>query len=164
MIQIIQMINKRYLACLFFLTLTACAQNTTLQTLDGKIFRWSDYRGKWVLINYWASWCAPCRKEIPELNAFYQAHKKDVVVLGVNYNQEMVLGKNYAQSLSELHRTVSAVGIQFPVLRTDPAQSLGINEVESIPTTYLIDPNGKLQTPLLGAQTQRDLERIMHLK
>ena len=53
--------------------------------LDGRIHRLSDYRGKWVLVNYWATWCPPCREELPELEVFHDNHKdRDAVVLGLD--------------------------------------------------------------------------------
>ena len=57
-----------------------------LPDLDGKIHRLSDYRGKWVVVNYWATWCPPCLEEIPELEDFYsEHHKRDAIVVGINY-------------------------------------------------------------------------------
>ena len=59
--------------------------------LNGKTVKLSDYRGKWVVVNYWATWCPPCVKEIPELVSFHEAHsKKDAVVLGVNHQEDPV--------------------------------------------------------------------------
>lgn len=135
--------------------LMGCSQ-PTLQDIDGKPVRFSDYRGKWIVINYWASWCLPCTMEIPELNAFYSAHKdKDAVVFGVN-NDEI--------PVEQLPARVQRMGILFPTLATDPSRELGIISIPGLPISFLIGPDGRLQKTLMGEQTQKSLEEAMGLK
>ena len=143
----------RWLSLCCALMLGACSQGEpSLQTLEGHTLRLSDYRGKWVFINYWAPWCPPCRAEIPELNAFYAAHRDRVVVLGVNFDQ---------LPPQQLKETVEKMGIQFPILVTDPAAQLGIDTLSSVPVTYIISPEGRLLPPLLGEQHLDNLNRIL---
>jgi thiol-disulfide isomerase/thioredoxin len=112
-----------------------------------------DYRGKWVIINYWATWCKPCYQEIAELNAFYAAHQnKDVILLGVNYDHA---------SPEQLPKLIKQIGAKFPMLSIDPAQQLGIKEIAALPTTYLIGPDGKVKKVLLGEQTRKGLEAAL---
>ena len=82
---------KYLLILMISLILTGCGNgkdDPLLRDINGHSFHFSDLRGKWVFINYWATWCGPCKKEIPQLNQFYESNKqKDVVVFGVNYDQ-----------------------------------------------------------------------------
>src|SRR5487761_1930411 len=69
---------------LLFLSLPAHADGFLFKDIHGGTLQLSDYRGKWVLVNFWATWCPPCQAEIPELSALYTAHKnKDLVVIGI---------------------------------------------------------------------------------
>jgi len=139
---------------LLLLALVGCSQ-PALQDMNGKPIHLSDYKGKWVVINYWASWCHPCQLEIPELNAFYFAHKdKDAVVLGFNYDQVPT---------AELPALAQRMGVFFPTLATDPASLLGVVSLPGLPISFLIGPDGQLKKTLLGEQTQKTLETAMGL-
>lgn len=127
-----------------------------VQTLTGNNIKLSDYRGKWIIINYWASWCEPCAKEIPQLNAFYKSHVgKDAIVLGVNYD---------GLALTKLAELVKKMGIQYPVLTKDPKNLIGVEHIPGLPATYVISPQGKLVQSLYGEQTQLSLEQAIGLK
>lgn len=142
--------------------LSSCGQETSkpategrLVGMDGKAFALSSLKGKWVVINYWASWCHPCKKEIPELNAFYQAYKDhDVVLFGVNYD---------GLSKDELPKVIQEAHISYPNLLVDPAQSLQLGNIPGIPATYVFSPQGVLQERLLGEQTQASLKKALKL-
>ncbi len=124
-----------------------------VEDINGEIIQLADYRGKWIVINYWASWCEPCAKEIPQLNAFYQAHQgKDAVVLGVNYD---------GLPMVDLKILVKKMGINYPILTADPKHLIGIEHVPGLPATYLISPEGKLVKSLFGEQTLTSLEKAM---
>lgn len=124
------------------LALAGCAEDwgpdqhgeaVTAQQLDGQ----------WVLINYWAEWCGPCRTEIPELNALNQSHD-DVTVLGVNFD---------GLQGDELMDAARALGIQFRVLGVDPAERLELPRSAGLPVTYIVDANGVVRESLVGEQT-----------
>lgn len=124
------------------LALAGCAEDwgpdqhgeaVTAQQLDGQ----------WVLINYWAEWCGPCRTEIPELNALNQSHD-DVTVLGVNFD---------GLQGDELMDAARALGIQFRVLGVDPAERLELPRSAVLPVTYIVDANGVVRESLVGEQT-----------
>lgn len=101
--------------------------------------------GQWLVINYWAEWCAPCRKEIPELNQLAEQGKtQGFRVLGVNFD-----GLRDA----ELAKASQALGVQYTVLADDPAQRLGLPRSDALPVTYIVDPDGKMREQLLGEQT-----------
>ena len=132
---------------LLLLTLAACSpaeKNAGTLQLD-------ELRGQWVVINYWAVWCKPCIQEIPELNEL--AELPQVTVLGVNYDG--VTGDELAQQLQKL-------GVDFPVLTTDPAPQLGIARPVVLPTSLVLDPQGKLQGTLVGPQTLESLAAATH--
>ena len=99
--------------------------------------------GSWRVINYWATWCTPCREEIPELNHLNEL--SDVTVLGVNYDGKTGI---------ELSQQVNEMAIGFEVLSTDPSEALGIRVPRVLPTTLLVDPTGRLQQTLVGPQTK----------
>lgn len=104
---------------------------------------------RWLVVNYWADWCGPCRKEVPELNALAN-RRADLQVLGVNYD---------GLQADELLKASQELGIEYPVLAQDPAERLGLKRSDALPSTYLIDPQGRVRDQLLGEQTAAGLER-----
>ena len=109
------------------------------------------HRGQWVLVNYWARWCKPCIKEIPELNAL-DREREDVTVLGVNYDG--LAGEALAAQLDDL-------GVEFATLAADPAAELGTQRPVVLPTTFILDPGGRLVSTLVGPQTLETLEQAL---
>lgn len=117
------------------------------QTLDGKPGRYADYQGQWLLINYWAEWCAPCIKELPELNALNENHA-DIQVLGIHFDRPP------AEKQKEL---AAQLNIQFPVVLAQPHVFYGFPLPQVLPATVVVNPQGKLVTVLVGPQTQESL-------
>lgn len=124
------------------LLLSGCG-DTKLQQLNGADLSWASMRGEWVFINYWAIWCAPCRKEIPELNAFTQGR-----VLGVNYDNP---------DSETLQAHTAELSIEFTQLGSDPSELLGFERPAVLPATYVFDPNGVYRGVMMGPQTQASL-------
>lgn len=124
-----------------------------LLDLTGKQVKVSDYKGKWVIVNYWATWCPPCAVEIPELNAFHTKHKlKDAVVVGVNIEQgELEYVKEFSKDFK----------ITYPILQAIDSTSSPYGKIRALPTTFIIDPNGKLIKTIVGAVTVERLENII---
>jgi len=121
----------------------------TLPQLGGGEVSLSDFRGKWVIVNYWATWCAPCRKEMPELSELHEA-RDDIVVLGLAF--EDTDDQAFEEFLSELDAT-------YPILRVDvynPPEPFGAPKV--LPTTIILDPEGKAVKAYLGPVTRDSLE------
>lgn len=130
---------------------TSLAQaDTILSDVYGKTISFSSLKGKWVLINYWASWCKSCVDEIPELNLFYQKHQNDPVALfAVNYD---------ALPLYKQKRLIQQLQIKYPSLSTNPAMTLGLGDIIGVPVTFVINPQGKLVDKLYGGQSIKSLD------
>jgi len=103
--------------------------------------------GQWLLINYWAEWCGPCRTEIPELNALDQS-RDDITVLGVNFD---------GLQGDELTAAAKQLNIDFRVLSVDPAERLGLSRSAVLPVTYIVDAAGQVRETLVGEQTAEGL-------
>lgn len=138
---------------LLVLLASGCSR-ADLELADGSRASFSDWQGRWVVINYWAEWCAPCREEMPELNALHRAGADHVVVLGVNYDG--VQG-------AELERLIDLFAIEFPLLLADPGARFNQPLPSVVPTTLIIDPSGALKTVLVGPQSFEDLADAVEL-
>lgn len=147
--------RRRPLAALFWLaaTLAACGQSDGGYPLfDGGELRLDRGDGRLTFINYWAEWCAPCREEIPELNAFAAAHPQRVLVLSVNFD---------AVTGDALRDQLAALDIRFPTLLVDPRPALGVPPPQGLPETLVLDDRGELVEIRRGPQTRADLEAVL---
>ncbi len=102
------------------------------------------YRGKWLVINYWAEWCTPCIKEIPALNKLQEDYRGDITVAAVNAD---------GLEAEALQSTSQRFGIRYEVLEKDPADALRLATPAALPTTYIFDPRGEMRAKLVGPQT-----------
>lgn len=123
-----------------------------IELLDGSTLPLADFEGRWVFVNYWAEWCAPCREEIPELNALQEEAGDRVLVLGVNFDQLPV---------AVMGPQAEKLGIRFAVAAEDPRDLLGITLPEVLPSTYVFDPQGNQAGVLLGPQDLDQLRAAM---
>ncbi|MDZ4731816.1 MAG: TlpA disulfide reductase family protein [Xanthomonadales bacterium] len=126
--------------------------NFSLPQLNGEPLALSDFRGQWVILNYWATWCAPCRKEIPELSELHQ-QREDITVLGIAY--EDVDEAMFKEFLAEFY-------VSYPILVADvyqPPEPFGAPRV--LPTTIILDPAGRSVKAFLGSVTRQDLEAFV---
>ncbi len=108
------------------------SRDFTLSTLDGETIALSDLRGEWVVLNFWATWCAPCVEEMPYLNQV--AAERDVQVLGVNFNEEA----------SRVAQFVADHAIAFPILMAPDDITLLFYGVRGLPRTFVVAPDGTL--------------------
>lgn len=142
---------------LLLLTHAAEAQsvNFALPNLDNQIVRLTDFRGQWVIVNFWATWCIPCLLEMPELQAFYKAQSPRVAVLGVNFEDI---------AASQIRPFIAKLGITFPIMLSG-GQSVPSLEIKGLPTTFLISPSGQIADTHLGTVNAASLtERLAELK
>lgn len=148
--------KRLFIICLLIFTIVGCSsEQPTFHDNHGKKIQFSKLHGKWIIINYWASWCHSCVKEIPQLNSFYQHHKNNVIVLGVNY--DLITGEALKKAIKKLH-------IIYPVLTADPRNVLHLKDPGIIPITYVINPQGQCVRRLLGPQTEKKLNKVMSLQ
>lgn len=141
------------LALLLWAGMGVAGPDFLLYDMDGQPHRLSDYRGKWVVINYWATWCPPCREEIPELVHFHERYKdRNAVVLGVNM-------ENVSQDA--LRRFLDDNFVTYPVL-TGGNDTPPVGPVPGLPTTYLVAPDGRLVARQVGAVTAERIESFIN--
>ncbi len=125
------------------------APDFTLQTLDGESVSLSDYRGKLVMINFWASWCPPCNSEMPDLQSYYEKHKdEDFIILGVNYED----------SPDKVQAFVEKYGVTFPILLDSEGQVANLFGIQGLPTSFFVDKEGNVLGYQPGPVTKEMLE------
>lgn len=134
---------------------SATAQEFTLTDMQGGEHRLSAYRGKWVVVNFWATWCPPCLSETPDLVSLHNAHKdKDLVVIGVAMDSTRT-------SVTEF---VDKLGVTYPMVYGNYKIAEQIGNVQALPTTFLFDPTGKAVGRQEGAITRDGVEEFMRAK
>lgn len=142
------------LAALLFMQQTKANQvDFTLPDMNGKTHKLSDYRGKWVVVNYWATWCPPCLEELPELDRFHNTHQgKDAMVLGINMERI---------TPDALRRFVDERMLSYPILMAEPAAATELGKVPGMPASFIIDPQGRVVARKLGAVTAKIIEKLL---
>ncbi len=118
------------------------APDFELTTLDGETVKLSDYRVEKVLLNFWASWCRPCRSEMPDMQKFHETYD-DVVILAVNLTETERSKTNVTNFLEEYE-------ITFPVLLDNETVVGNIYNTRALPTSYLINSDGKIHNIATG--------------
>jgi thiol-disulfide isomerase/thioredoxin len=148
--------NLYYKTKYFFLTyliliLSSCSE-PDYRLVDGSSGKLDDFLGRWLIVNYWADWCPPCIKEMPELENFYNDNEDRALVL--TYNFDRLEGE-------ELQSQIIRFGVNVPSILTDPGILFGWETPPSLPATYVINPEGILIHTLIGPQTQESLEALI---
>ncbi|MFL2690150.1 MAG: TlpA family protein disulfide reductase [Gammaproteobacteria bacterium] len=125
-------------------------QRNDIEVFNGSNTNINDLNGNWILINYWADWCAPCIKEIPELNDF-AAENKNIKVYTFNFDE---------LEIDDLKPIAKKFNIKVPSLVTHPRDIWGIATPPAVPATYFINPNGEIAVSLFRPQTKDSLNKI----
>lgn len=129
------------------------AEAFVLKDMVGAEHRLSQYAGKWVIVNYWATWCPPCLEEVPELVALYDERRnKDVMVIGVVFDYE---------DIPTINHYVDDMLMSYPIVLGNDNIVKQIGSADVLPTTYLFNPQGELVKVKRGLVSRHYLEKIM---
>jgi thiol-disulfide isomerase/thioredoxin len=135
-------------------TVSSAAFAFTVKDTKGKTHRLEDYRGKWVLVNFWATWCPPCLEEMPDLQKLHET-RKDLVVIGIAMEYR---DPNYVKQFAD------DLFVTFPIVLGDSRIAAQIGKIPGLPTTYLYDPTGKVAAYNVGALTREAVESYIQKK
>lgn len=124
------------------------APDFELKTLTGESVKLSDLRGKKVLLNFWATWCPPCKAEMPEMQAFYEETKDDVAILAVNLDPN-----------NDVAGFAKEGGYTFPIVLDQSDEVKNTYGILSIPTTFFLDEKGKITHTFMGKMTIDDMKK-----
>lgn len=146
-----------WLGGLLLLLSAAWAQAADFRLTDttGKIHTLSGYKGKWVLVNYWATWCPPCLDEIPDLIELHENKKNNLVVIGVAMDY---------RSAKQVTDFADGLLVDYPIVLGDDQVVRQIGPVRGLPTTYLFNPDGKMVAQQVGAITREMVESYIASK
>lgn len=134
---------------LFSAGVAAAPLELSVTTLDGQTFDLAQQRGQWVVVNYWATWCGPCIKEMPELDELDHA-REDLVVLGLAFEET---------TPEDLKAFLAKRPVRYPIAAVDvyaPPKAFAVPK--GLPTTHLVAPDGSLAKSFLGPVTRADIE------
>lgn len=127
--------------------------NFMLNDMSGNKHQLANYKGKWVLVNYWATWCPPCLEEVPDLVNLYDHRKqKDLMVIGVVFDYKDV---------KEVKDYVDDMLMSYPIVLGDDSVTAQIGSAQVLPTTYIYNPQGVLVKIKRGLITREYIERMI---
>jgi thiol-disulfide isomerase/thioredoxin len=112
--------------------------------LDGKTFDLSKLKGKVVLVNYWATWCAPCRKDMPKLDAFYRGHEETMALIGISVDRE--------RDLPKVRKVMTSLA--YPVALLKDVTVDGFGQPEGVPITWIVDADGKVRDRMIDVRDE----------
>ncbi len=128
-------------------------QKISFVDLKGEKAGIPDNQGRVILINLWATWCGPCRREIAHINAFYEDFKtEDIDFIGISLD---------TLNLKQISRFAEEMGIQYPVLVASPTEVMKSLSIAGVPATIIIDKDRKKNRRLLGLHTKDELKEIV---
>ena len=119
-----------------------------LQDTRGQIHTLERHKGKWVIINFWATWCPPCLKEIPDLISLHK-DRKDIVIIGIAVDY---------QNPSTVLEFVHSLSVSYPIVLGDKKTAAQIGPLSMLPTTYIFNPAGKPAVYKFGVISRADIE------
>jgi len=132
------------------------APDFELTTLDGKEVRLSDYQGKKVILNFWATWCPPCRAEMPDMQNYFeeQADRENVEILAVNLTTE-------DRGIDKVQSFVREYELTFPVPMDTSGEIGSVYQAVTIPTSYILDTDGRVQNKIVGPMNETMIEEMI---
>jgi peroxiredoxin len=131
------------------------APDFELGSIDGKATKLSSLRGKKVILNFWATWCPPCRLEMPEMEKFYTENKNEgLEIIAVNLTKA-------EKSRADVPPFIKADAITFPVLMDENGDAAQLYEISSIPASFIIDTQGVIQDKIVGPMTINSMQEMV---
>lgn len=132
------------------------APDFELTTLDGEAVRLSDYKGKKVILNFWATWCPPCRAEMPDMQKYYdeQAEDENVEILAVNLT-------TVDKGMDKINAFVDEFSLGFPIPMDTEGKIGDLYQAASIPTSYMIDTEGRVHQKIVGPMNEEMMEEFI---
>jgi len=128
------------------------APNVTLNLLNGETRTLADYKGKVVVLDFWATWCAPCRFTMPKMIQFHNRHRdQDVVVIGVAVD---------VTSRAEIEQFVTEMGVNYPIAVDSDATAKSAYQIKSLPTLFIIDKEGNILRRMEGYDPQNTIQTL----
>lgn len=132
------------------------APDFELHTVDGTVVKLSDYEGKRVLVNFWATWCPPCMKETPDMVAYYKAHQQeDIEILSVNLTSTET-GSAPVEAFLEKYN------VPFPTVLDAMDEVSKVYQIAAVPTSYFIDGEGIIHKKIEGGVNSEQLQQIFN--
>jgi thiol-disulfide isomerase/thioredoxin len=133
----------------------AQAEGFKVTDTTGKTHTLAGYKGKWVLVNYWATWCPPCLEEIPDLIGLHENKENNLVVIGI------ALDYRNAKQVTDF---AEGLLVNYPIVLGNPQIVNQIGPIQGLPTTYLYNPDGKMVAQQVGAITRASVENYIASK
>lgn len=132
------------------------APDFELNTLDGKKIRLSDLKGKKVIINLWATWCPPCKAEMPHMQNYYEKYATDanVEILAINLT-------SLDRGVDKLNEFVKDYGLTFPIPMDEKGVVGELYQAITIPTSYMIDTKGRIQNKIVGPMDEKMMKEFV---
>jgi len=151
----INTILTKYFAALLLATTMAGAPvpDFTLKSLDGRTMKLSDLRGKLVLVNFWAPWCAPCKVETPWFIDFYKEYRSsglEIIGIAVDFGRS-----------EDVAKFVKDRSVNYPILLGNNTVADAFGGLHFIPETFLVDPEGKIIKTVIGSTSKSEFETLI---
>ena len=129
------------------------APDFELKLLTGEVVKLSDYKGKKVMLNFWATWCPPCKAEMPDMQKLHEAYKEEIVILAVNMDVQ-----------NDVAGFAKEMGITFPILLDEKNEVNGTYKILTIPTSFFIDEKGVISHKFNGAMSLDDMKKYANVE
>jgi peroxiredoxin len=129
----------------------ALAPDFDLKSLSGEKVSLRDFGGKIVLLNFWATWCAPCRIEMPAIQSRFEQHRSELEVLAINFDEPS----------DQVQAFVQELGLTFTVLLDPGGEVQRLYQIRGYPTTYIVDESGVVAIQHIGIMTEQQLDEYL---
>ena len=145
---------KPIILCLAVVVFSSCQPKSDFQYLSGQTGSLSDFKGQWLIVNFWAEWCSPCRKEVEVLSNMVKNSKdSSVAVIGISYDPLHMV---------KLKDIVEEWRFNYPIIATDPVPILPFQLPNKLPALYILSPKSELVAKVSGEQTLESINKLLN--